>query len=846
RTAYPRFKRLLSARELHVFFTPQQDEVAWARGVAGSDEHALALVVWLKCFGRLGYFPALDSVPTAVVGHVRRDLGLTEEIAAVHASARTAERHRDLIRRRFGVVLDQGGARKVAADAIREAARARNHPPDLINIALERLVEGCFELPAFSTLDKMASRIRGEVNAEIFAGIAGRAGRAVVARLEALPDPAGPGGKTDFDRLKRSAPRPSWTNFRKQLDHLRWVDGLGDAAGWVEGVAASKLADFAGEAGAAVMRDYGDAKRIALLAALVAAAQGKARDDVAEMFCRRVATLTKRARDELEALREAHRAVTERLIANYRAVLERIDPDGPAGAQQQAALEAARKAVLDAGGLAGQYADIGRVSAHHGDNHAPLVARHFRNDRAAMLSMAGALDLQATSADRSVLAALEFVREHAALTRDHVSDRVCADGGAGRPGAQVLDTSFASEDWRRAIRDRKHPGMFVRRHLEACVLTYLAEELRTGDIAVAGAQAYANWADQLLSPEECAQLLPAFCAETGLPGDGPGFRADLQGKLSARCADCDGGYPDNADLVIDDQGVPSLKRYRAAPPTATALALETAIAERMPERTLLGILARTGHWLEWWRRFGPASGSEPKLADAFFRYTLTTFTYGSNLGPAQAARHMAGISAHELGATARRHATIGKLNLAIADVVDAFSELDLARAWGDGATVAADGTQVETFIDNLLAETSIRYGGTGGIAYHYISDTYIALFSRFIPVGVWEAVYLIEGLLQQESKVRPGTVHADTQGQSFPVFALAHLFGFDLMPRIRNWKDLNFYRPSAGARYRHIDALFGEPGRNVIDWDLIENHYSDLMRVVLSIQAGKISSVTLL
>jgi TnpA family transposase len=89
-------------------------------------------------------------------------------------------------------------------------------------------------------------------------------------------------------------------------------------------------------------------------------------------------------------------------------------------------------------------------------------------------------------------------------------------------------------------------------------------------------------------------------------------------------------------------------------------------------------------------------------------------------------------------------------------------------------------------------------------------------------------------------------VHADTQGQSFPVFALAHLFGFELMPRIRNWKDLNFYRPAATARYQHIDDLFGEPGRNVIDWDLIESHYDDLMRVALSIQAGKISSVTLL
>ncbi len=66
------------------------------------------------------------------------------------------------------------------------------------------------------------------------------------------------------------------------------------------------------------------------------------------------------------------------------------------------------------------------------------------------------------------------------------------------------------------------------------------------------------------------------------------------------------------------------------------------------------------------------------------------------------------------------------------------------------------------------------------------------------------------------------------------------------MPRVRNWKDLTFYRPAAEVRYRHIDPLFGEPGRNVIDWELIEAHYADVMRVVLSVQEGKISSATLL
>lgn len=44
----------------------------------------------------------------------------------------------------------------------------KNHPPDLINVALERLVQAGLELPAFSTLDAIESRIRGEVNVQIW------------------------------------------------------------------------------------------------------------------------------------------------------------------------------------------------------------------------------------------------------------------------------------------------------------------------------------------------------------------------------------------------------------------------------------------------------------------------------------------------------------------------------------------------------------------------------------------------------------------------------------------------------------------------------------------------------
>jgi hypothetical protein len=353
----------------------------------------------------------------------------------------------------------------------------------------------------------------------------------------------------------------------------------------------------------------------------------------------------------------------------------------------------------------------------------PLVERHRRRDRATMFAFTTVVELEATSADRSVLDAVEHARAYAHLTRDFIPDHV--------DGVRV-DLTFASEQWQRTIIDRGHPGQVHRRHFEACVFTYLASELRTGDIAVRGSQAYANWAEQLLPWEDCEGLLDGFCAETALPNTAPAFTEQLRTRLADQAAVVDAKYRENTDLMIDPEtGKPSLKQHRAGKPVDGPLALEEALKERMPERTLLEILARTAYWVEWWRRFGPASGSDPKLAGPLLRYVLTTFTYGCNLGPAQAARHIRGVSAHELGSTAARHFTTGKLNLASADVVNAYLLLDLVKAWGDGTSVAADGTQVDTLIDNLLAESHIRYGGYGGIAYHHIADNYIALFSHF-------------------------------------------------------------------------------------------------------------------
>ena len=384
RTAYPRFRRLVTAREL-ASLSPSGDDVAWAREHTRSGEHLFSLVLSLVCFGQLGYFPRPGEVPAAVVEYVRRELGLPHGTAA-WCEARNVKAQRQLVRGRLGVVHDPQPARAVAEAGIRSAAEVMNHPPDLINVALELLVKASLELPAFSTVDELASRVRREVNTDMFERVAGRIALPDRVGLENLLDVVGPGPTTPYNRLKQPAGKASWSGFREQVDHLRWVDSLGDTRAWLEGIEESKIADFAGEAmaaDAAVMRDVAPLKRTALLACMVHVARTRARDDLAEMFCKRMASVTKLAKAELAEIREHEAEISERLIISYRSVLGCLDPRSSETADAAAALRRARRIVEDAGGFDAQLAEIEAVSAHHANNYMPLVAKHRRRSRGA-------------------------------------------------------------------------------------------------------------------------------------------------------------------------------------------------------------------------------------------------------------------------------------------------------------------------------------------------------------------------------------------------------------------------------------------------------------------------------
>jgi TnpA family transposase len=293
------------------------------------------------------------------------------------------------------------------------------------------------------------------------------------------------------------------------------------------------------------------------------------------------------------------------------------------------------------------------------------------------------------------------------------------------------------------------------------------------------------------------------------------------------------------------QGEPVLRRLKRQPEPDDLALVDRLLSEGMPEYSIVDILTDTEHWLHWTAAFGPLSGFETRLASPRQRYITTTFCYGCYLGPTQTARSLKDLDRFQVAYVNQRHITEQKLLEANVSVINRYNRFLLPKLWGSGQRAAADGTKWDVYEQNLLSEYHLRYGGWGGIGYYHVSDTYIALFSSFIACGVWEAVYILDGLLQNRSEMRPDTLHADTQGQSETVFGLAYLLAIQLMPRIRHWKDLTLYAPSerfATEQITHICELFGDTA----EWSLIHMHLPDMLRVALSISQGKIRSSTIL
>jgi len=828
KTVYPRLAGTIGDDELALHFTPTEEELEFTAKTARSAGSRLSLLVWLKLFQKLHRFPGSGEVPRAIIDHLRIYLRIGEGVAFECNDPFQRARQHHAIREYTGVKTWSKQARHLAVEAGHEAALVMARPADITNAIIAALIHARFELPAFPTLE----RLTGHVRALAHAKLCGRVFRRLTAKgrktLDHLLVIAVDQRRTAFQAIKRLPQRPSRKHLEESIDHLEWLESLGSEGSELKGVAPSLVSEFAKQARAAdagELKRFAAAKRYTLLLSLIYNTRARTRDAVAGMAVKRIATMHQRAKDELLIQQLQQQERVHQLLGKFGEVIDivaTVPSDQLVGQQVRAALTRSGEIEL-------LRRECSTARNQTGDNYLPFLSAFYKNDRAVLLRAMKALKLSAPE-DSSLLKAWRLL---------------C--GGTNRRAdwlpVKSVPLGFASRRWRARLQHPSDPMQIDRRQLEICVLSYLADHLQAGHLFVPGSEAFADHRAELLPWPECERHLKEFCDRSGLPATADEFVKELQRQLTAVAERVDEQFPQSTAVTLGAKGEPVLHKYSARVIPESAQRLQVEVLQRIPQRTLLDALVNVQHLTNFTMHFGPASGSEPKMERAVERYLLTIFAIGSNMGPVQAARHLQGIvTAHMLSFANRKHVTVEKLEAARRELVEFYLKLELPKAWGDGTMVGADGTQFDFYENNPLVGLHFRYRKMGAVAYRHVADNYIAVFGSFVPPGVWEGIYVIEALLEAQFSVQADTVCSDTQGQSAVGFAFARMFGIRLLPRIRNWKNLTLYRPRARARYRHIDSLFSE----TVDWKLLRQHWKDWMQLILSVQAGKISSSTLI
>lgn len=838
KTAYPYYssKKKIPLEILAADYRLTRSELSMVKESSRDINSQLSYAVLLMVFKNMSYFPKPSSIPTGIIENIKEQLQLPTTEFNTHTN--TISKYRLLVydyfkTKRWKKIKRKGGSinpvEKFALKTALKAAKIHNYPADIINCMLESLKKNNYELPSFKQLDRLAKHAKTQVNNTIFDSVYKSLTKPQMELLDNLLETTSDYMRSAYNDIKMLPKNPTITHFKELLNHHNWLVSLCNISKQLKRIAPIKLEQFAQQANAldaSDMKDFKKSKRYTLMLSLILYAQTRSKDSLSITFCKTAIKMHKKASDKLEVLKKSYRERTQELLEVFSDLLLDIK-EKPRTIKAWSKID---KKVESQGGVDTLYADCEQAIAFNGNNYLPLLWDFYRNKRPTLLRLLRTLDLKSSTQQESLIQAIQYVLNNAKSKDEYLTDKI--------------DLSFTTNQWQRLIlKKRKKKSLINRRYLEMCVMSHVANDLRSGDLFVVGAGYYADYRSELLPWEACEKILGEYCTKTKIAPNGRACVKKLKAKLTGKARKVDLSYPELTEFIIDTAGNPILKRRGPKKRPSSAVWLEKELKTRMPERNLIDVLASSHFYCGWAHEFGPIDGSEPKIKDAINRYILTNFAYGTGMGPTQTAQHVRDcVSAHMISWINRRHITPDILDKARTQLINLINQFKLIKSWGEGKAVAGDGTLRELREQNIISEFHVRYQKKGGIAYHHVADNYILLFSTFMPCGVWEAVEIIEGLLKNDSDVQPDIIHGDTQSQSTVVFAFAYLLGFRLMPRIRNWKNSKFARPDKKSAYKHIDSLFGDS----VNWDLIETHWQDMMQVILSIYKGKISSSVLL
>lgn len=842
-TAYPRIKTHSLLRDIKRLYTPTQSEWLWVKSRRIDNDLRLGHMVLLKCFQRLGYFPNIDAITQSIINHIAKKLDLQpiDKPHLLFSSMQSIKRAKITIRAYRQVKKLETSEQKEWLNTFsREMAATKDNAVDIINAMIEILLKERFELPGFSTLERIASSARAAVNNEIVRCVANALSDTAKKRLQSLLEDKNDDGQSLWLQLKQEPKRPTSKTLKLFLTHSQIINDLQRIIGSLPEIPEEKRLQLVNEAKAydiAKMKAISDHKRYTLLALLVNTQFYFTTDCIVDMFIKQIQKLHNRAKNDLKHFQDDAVKESEALIVLLKDVAKIMSEED---SQSEKINRIDRTFDHDSSHIIKR---CDHLVLHGLDNHLQFLEKHYTGYlRNALLDCMELLKIGHTTHDSDLLSCLKSILKY----RKNKSIEITVKSiESNHKNADKTAVSWVSDKWTKLLFKDNSPRiinrLLVKSYFEMAVLTEMAHRFKSGDLYVLNSVKYDDYRDHLVSWEVYNAEIVKFAEQVGVNPEPVEFVKILKKRLSAAADKADNNFPEDSFVTIE-KGKLSLKKRTTKVKHKDFAKLDKALREKMPDINIVDLLVETVQWLPLKQFFRPLSGHQSKILQYDKRLVASLFCFGCNLGPVATARSLQGLSRKQISYLSLQHTREKDLIQATEHIINKYNEYELPGFWGTGETASVDGTRFDMYEQNIISEYHVRYASYGGVGYYLVSDTYIALFSRFIPCGVREYLHLIDGIMENTSDIQPSMVHGDTHSQGTVIFGLSYLLGIKLMPRIKDINSLIFFKPDKKILYNHIEDLFSDG----INWQLIEDNVKEMLRIALSIKMGKVSASTII
>lgn len=840
-TAYPRFKIPLTAKEINALFTPTEEEYLLIQEKTNrfSQMPRLGFTLLLKGYQYLGRPIKTNHLPAPVKQHVADFLNLSQKIELKNYDRWTSKNHLKAIRDYLNVNANKSCQRNCMKKAAINAAQTKENIADIINCMIEVLLQSRCELPSFATLHRIAMAARKTINYGYYHRIDNALPndkKTLILTILGENQPKENENTLSWSTIKKPIKKPTTHNVRHYLRFIEQLKTLKDTLGVdIQFIPPSRLSNLKDEAlimDTADMKKLMPSKKYALVIILIHLKLASAIDELVTALIQWTRKFHHDAEEKLEQHRLNYASDVDELVLLLYNMLNGIKQNKETE-QKLAAVEDCINGKTEE--HLKQCKDYLKFTQR---NYLELMLKPYSNKRYTIYQILELLSIKSSSTDKTIETALAFMIKNKSNRQEWLNL-------TEKQSSEEIGLAVLSERWHVMATGKKKKEKVEKIHLryyELGVLSALATDLSCADAYIENSDYYDDPNKQQISWEVFHHEINAHCQLLNLPKSASEFRVTREKKLSQIASEVDHNFLNN-DYFLIEKGKPFVKKSIKQQEPESLATLRKLIMDKMPITNIVDVIVDVENWLGLSTNFKPRSGFESKIIDYPSRFASTAFSYGCNVGPTQTERCLQRHSRKQIARLFNHHISEEKVDSVIAKLINQYNLFTLPKKWGDGSSASVDGTFWDMYKQNLLAAHHIRYGKYGGVGYYHVSDMYIALFSNFISCGVHEAAYLLDGIVENDSDIQPTKIHGDSWAQSEVLFALGFLLGIDIMPRIKNFKNLHFYKANSKLTYEYIDAIFTEKS---IDWELIETHYWDMLRVALSIKLGTIKASTIL